>query len=220
MDGILRMKIKGVLFDFDGVIVKSMDLHYRAWQHAFHPFNIQIDRIEFYKLEGSGIERVGKSLMDKYKIDPKLLGQLIKKKHRYYDKIDRFQLYDGLIPLLDFLKTKKIGMVIVTGGSFSRVQERVNRYLAGYFSGIITPEVIKETKPSPQPYLKGAEILGLTPDQCLVMENAPLGIHAAKAAGMRVIAVQTTLPEEYLKEADYVIKNFDQAKILLNKLLN
>jgi beta-phosphoglucomutase len=214
------MKIKGVLFDFDGVVVNSMEIHYQAWQYVLNRFRIKIDRTEFFKMEGSGIERVGKSLVDIYKIDPKLLPGLIDEKRKYYDKIDKFQIYDGLIPLLNFLKIKRIPMAVVTGGSFMRVQSLVNKHLSGYFSGIITPEAVNRTKPDPEPYLKAAEILRLSSDQCLVIENAPLGIRAAKAAKMTVIAIQTTLPENYLKEADYIVKNFSQIKDIINELLN
>jgi beta-phosphoglucomutase len=218
--GEVLMNIKGVLFDFDGVIVKSMNIHYQAWQHVFNPFHVTIDRVEFYKMEGSGIEKVGEALINKYKIDAKLLPELMDQKRKFYDKIDQFQLYDGLIPLLDFLKMKHIPMAVVTGGSFVRVQSLINKHLAGYFTTIITPEVVEKTKPSPDPYLKAAEILKIPSTQCLVVENAPLGIHSAKVAEMTVIAIETTLSEKYLKEADYIVKNFNQIEIIINKLLD
>ena len=213
------MSIKGVLFDFDGVITKSMELHYLAWQRVFDQFDKKIDKLEFYKIEGSGIHNVGRSFIEKFHIDTNLLPGLIEKKRKYYNEIDKFQVYSNLIPVLDFLKLKNILMAIVTGGSFKRVQNSVKNHLDGYFTSIISPERVKQTKPSPEPYLKGAESLNLSPDQCLVIENAPLGIRSGKAAGMEVIAVQTTLPKKYLQQADYIVDNFIQVKILLEELI-
>ena len=209
-----------MLFDFDGVITNSMDLHYRAWQSVFTQFHVRINKLDFYKMEGIGISRVGETLAKKYNINLGFLPRLIREKRKYYKEIDNFQIYDHLIPFLNFLKVNNILMAVVTGGSLQRVQKNIKMHLDGYFSGIITPEKVKHTKPSPEPYLKGAESLGLSAGECLVIENAPLGIQSGKKAGMIVIAIQTTLPAKYLKQADYIVEDFIKARMLLEKLLN
>ena len=77
----------------------------------------------------------------------------------------------------------------------------------------ITADDVVNGKPSPEPYLKGAALLGVAPTDCLVFEDTPAGIRSAQAAGMRVIALQTTYPAEELATADAVVRSFDQVEV-------
>jgi beta-phosphoglucomutase len=108
-------------------------------------------------------------------------------------------------------------MAVVTGGYRDRVSQIVNEYFDGYFSAVVTSDDVKRTKPFPEPYLKGATLLGVRPAQCLVIENAPIGIQAAKKAGMKVLAVTTTLTKDYLHEADFIADGFVEIEEYLKK---
>ena len=77
----------------------------------------------------------------------------------------------------------------------------------------ITADDVVNGKPLPEPYLKGAALLGVAPTDCLVFEDTPAGIRSAQAAGMRVIALQTTYPAEELATADAVVRSFDQVEV-------
>jgi beta-phosphoglucomutase len=101
-------------------------------------------------------------------------------------------------------------MAVVTGGMRDRVNEIINNHFRDYFSATVTSDDVKDTKPFPEPYLKGASSLGLAPKDCIVVENAPMGIKAGKQAGMFVIAITTTLKKEYLEEADLIVESFDE----------
>ena len=78
---------------------------------------------------------------------------------------------------------------------------------------------VERGKPYPDPFLKGAELLGLKPQDCVVIENAPLGIEGALKAGMTVIAVTTTLNAEHLKQAHYIVNDFIEAQKIVQKLM-
>ena len=212
------MRLKGILFDFDGVVIKSMEQHLEAWQYAYKKYKIHIKAEDFYHLEGRGVKEVVKDLSEKYGIDPKLGSQIMQTKIDYYEKILTVEFYDGFFPLLDFLRKQNIKMAIVTGSMRFRVQSFIDKYLNGYIDALVSADDVTNTKPFPEPFLKGAEFLGLEPKECLIIENAPMGIKAGKAAQMKVIAIQTTLGKEYLHEADFIVTSFDEIKSLLQNL--
>ena len=78
---------------------------------------------------------------------------------------------------------------------------------------LVTAEDVSHGKPHPEPYLKGAELLGVEPAQCLVIEDAPAGIQAAHAAGMKAIALASTYPALKLQEADAVVEKLNQIHV-------
>jgi beta-phosphoglucomutase len=87
------------------------------------------------------------------------------------------------------------------------MQYSLDRAHQQHFDFIITGDEVPRAKPFPDPYLTAAHHLGILPEQCMVVENAPLGIEAAKNAGMYCVAIATTLGEEYLTAADLILRN-------------
>jgi len=82
---------------------------------------------------------------------------------------------------------------------------------------VVTGDSVKKGKPHPEPYLKAASVLGLRPKQCLVVENAPFGIASAKKAGMFCIAITTSLPRDYLKQADIIVDRLEDITGIIEK---
>ncbi len=213
------MRIKGILFDFDGVVLRSMEQHLQAWQHAFRKYGAEIDDIEFYKQEGRGVKSVAEVLVDKFDLDRSLIPRIMKAKKTRYNRIATVEFYEGFFDVLNFIKQRNLKMAIVTGGERKRIEPFARQYLDGYFSGFVTSDDVQHTKPAAEPYEEGAHLLGLDPKECLVIENAPMGIRSARAAGCTVIAIQTTLPESYLYEADYITSNFTGVKHRIRQLI-
>jgi sugar-phosphatase len=81
---------------------------------------------------------------------------------------------------------------------------------------MVAADDVSNGKPHPEPYLKGAELLGVNPAECLVIEDAPAGIRAAHAGDMKVIALTSTYPASALSEADIVIRKLDQIQVSLD----
>jgi beta-phosphoglucomutase len=211
---------KAVLFDFDGVAIKSMEQHYEAWAQAFRDRNVEIERKIFYLQEGQGLRQISKALGEKYGLSKLDLDEIIADKKKYYKKVNRIIFYDGFVELLQTLKIKNIPMGIVTGGNKLRVLPIVQKYYSEYVSALVTFEDTDRGKPYPDPFLRGASLLRIPPEECIVVENAPLGVKAAKRAGMYVIAVETTLSKDYLDEADKVVENFYILREHLENLFN
>ena len=207
----------GLLLDFDGVVVDSMKSHYESWSRAFRLFNIQIDEIAFYMLEGQGIETIARILAEKYNLNENEKKVVLVEKVRDYYKHEKIAFFPGFIELLNKIKKQNIKAVIVTGGNKNRVKPVIENHLAGYFKDIVTVDDVNNGKPHPEPYLKGAEKINILPGHCWVIENAPLGIESAKKAGCKVIALTTTLPEKYLHKADFIVTNFSEVEEILKK---
>ena len=78
---------------------------------------------------------------------------------------------------------------------------------------LVTADDVARGKPDPEPYLKGAQGLGMKAADCVVIEDAPAGIRAAHGAGMRVISMPSTYPVEELREADYLVTGLSQIRV-------
>ena len=100
-------------------------------------------------------------------------------------------------------------MGLVTGTPMVELDKILPCDIRRLFDAVISGDSVKQGKPHPEPYLKAAAVLGLRPRQCLVVENAPLGIESAKKAGMSCVAVTTSLPKEYLKKADIIVNRLE-----------
>lgn len=211
--------IKGVLFDFDGVAVKSMEQHYEAWIRALAEKGASIETEDFYMLEGQGVKEISNAIGRKFSLSQKDTDELGERKSFYYKQIMKLEFYPYFFELLKVLQGRKLKMGVVTGGAKSRVTSVVENHFSDYFKCLVTVDDVKHGKPFPDPFLKGAELLELKPNECIVVENAPKGIEAAVKAGMTVIAVKTTLTEKYLDQAHFVVDDFRAVeKTILNLL--
>jgi len=209
--------IKAVLFDLDGTLSKTSDDLYVAWSRAFKLIaNVQIDKKEFFLLEGVGVENTVKMLSHKHGLEKKDYSKIIKLKNYICRKRNQFKVYDHANEIIDFIKENNILIGLVTGGDRKRVIESIPHNFAKKFHTIITKDDVSELKPSPEPFLKCAKLMNIKPKESLAVENAPQGILSAKEAGMFCLGVTHTLDKIYLKEADRIIDNLLNIKEYIN----
>lgn len=211
--------MRAILFDFDGVVVKSMESHYHGWRKALEEYGIDMSPEELYVLEGQGVEEVASQLVRKFNIPVEERNNIIRKKIFYYDQVQKHELYPHFLDVLEWALEMELKIALVTGGDRERVIKALQAYgIDTYFKIIVTSKDVMNSKPSPEPYLKASELLDVEPQQCVVIENAPLGILSARNAGMKCIAITTTLQSTYLKNADVVADNFKEVLEALRKL--
>lgn len=211
--------MRAVMFDFDGVIVKSMEDHYEGWRKALEEYGIEMPPEELYIMEGAGVEELASQITRKYNLPYDEVSNLLEKKRIHYEQIKKDELYPFLIELLEWVEQKELKTALVTGGERERVMHILGDFgLLEKFDVIVASEDVFYGKPSPEPYLKAAQLLGVEPQDCVVIENAPLGIRSAKNAGMTCIAICTTLPPSFLKEADVVTDNLQEVLNSLKKI--
>lgn len=208
--------IRAVVFDFDGVLADTMNDNCKAWQDAFKVYSFQMDPLEYFKLEGMGRFQIAEYFIEKYFLEPSIKKDLVELKEMNYKKNNSFKYYDHVHEIFSFLHLKGIPLAIVTGASKSRIQEHLDENIAQCLKALVTADDVIHTKPNPEPYVTAAAMLGMNPDECLVIENAILGIDSAKSAGCHCFAIETTLSANDLSRADEV---FDSHMNLLTKLI-
>ena len=194
-----------LLFDMDGVVVDSMPMHLRTWQQALAPLGMELTADDLYPLEGVPTERTAQLLTERLlgqSCSPEEAAHLAERKRRLFRRTFEPALTAGMGPLLYDLQGRGYRLGLVTGSARRVADETLGpTAAAGLFETIVAGDEVAQGKPNPEPYRTAAARLDLPPKRCLVVENAPLGIEAARAAGMRCVALQTTLPAGHLAAA-------------------
>ncbi len=198
---------KAVIFDFDGVIADTMNDNFKAWEYAFLKYNIRIEKQAYFLLEGMGPKSIANHFIFKYNIDKTLIQEIIIEKENFYKNNNKFKIYPEIYSIFNFLVENKILIAIVTGASKERLISTLDKKLTDQTSVLITSDDVVKTKPDPEPYLTAIDKLNFSSNDCLVIENAILGIKSAKAAGCICYSISTTLHEKYLLESDICFKS-------------
>jgi beta-phosphoglucomutase len=215
----LGLKVKAIIFDLDGVIVDSMPYHFLAWYEALRPFGLRVSCFEVYSREG---ERWDKTLSDllsqaRIKYSKRTLREIFLLRKKIFRKYFKRFIFPDALEVLFCLKKKRYSLGLVTGTPISEIKKILPERIRGLFSAIVAGDQVKRGKPHPEPFLEAAKRLRLSPSECLVIENAPLGIASAKKAGMFCIALATSLPAQYLKDADITVNSLKEALLFLEK---
>jgi beta-phosphoglucomutase len=201
---------KAVLFDFDGVLGRTLEDNYDAWVEVFARFGAVVDREEYLSWEGRRSTEIIPHLLKRSGVDPGLASEIIEQKNEYYEKNNTFSFYPGVMELLTWLRTTQLKLAVVSGWSAERLLKPPSNAILHYFDAVITAVDYQQSKPCPEPYLFAAQRLAVTPEECVVIENAPLGIQAAKAAGMVCIALRSTLSDRHLGAADLILDDISE----------
>ncbi len=207
-------KIKAVLFDMDGVITNTMPDHYRAWETILKRQGIHVTHLDIYSREGQrGIQSV-KELFGKCErpFTLKEAQKILKDKEVLFKRIVRRRFIPGTRQYLKKLHAQNIRLGLVTGTSRHELHQILPKHIYDLFSAIITGSDVKQGKPHPEPFIRCLKALKLKSKEAVVIENAPFGIQAAREAGLKCIALQTSLPEKYLHRANHVFKSIRALK--------
>ncbi len=210
-------QIWGALFDLDGVLIDSPEVHVRAWVQVFRPYDVVLPPARLHREEGRKSLDIARGIVSEYKLDldDETLKKLIETKRRIYrENAPRGMRKDARYA---FQILKKSGWILglVSGSVRKNVETALSSRELDLFDVIITAESYTSSKPNPEPYLTACNESGLTPARCVAIENAPLGISSARTAGMKVVALTSTLPESDLQEADDVIDDLSELPRLL-----
>ena len=203
-------KIKGCIFDLDGVIVDTAKYHYLAWKKIADELGFEFTKEDNEKLKGvSRMDSLDILLqIGNLNFDEKTKINLAEKKNKIYvnyiSKINKSEILEGVE---DFIKELKENNIKIALGSVSKNAVPIikNIGMLNYFDSIIDGNKITKAKPDPEVFLLGAKELNLKPENCVVFEDAAKGIQAAKNAGMYAVGVGDPL---ILKQADKVIPGF------------
>ena len=208
--------LKVLIFDMDGVLVDSMSYHTEAMKHIFDDLGIDIDKQDIYDLEGSPTVEIVGSLLEKEGIDPRNfdVDGLIKRYREEFARILVLRSFIEMDECLPILRDRFL-LSVVSGADRNIVHDVIGRLFDGIFDVVLSGEDMERGKPEPDPFLKVAEILNVDRSECLVVENAPMGLEAANRAGMFCVAVPTYVSKESIATADRIVDDHRMLKDFL-----
>ena len=197
---------QAILFDLDGVLVDSTACAGRIWKGWARENGLDPEYMVQIAHGRPTIETVRM-------VAPHLDAQAetAKIEDREVNDVEGLKAIPGAKDLLASLPHERFA--IVTSGSLRLATARLKAVGIPVPSKMIAADDIVHGKPDPEPYLKGARLVGFAPETCLVFEDSPPGIGAAKAAGMTVVAFPITYPVEALSEADFITDSFASVRL-------
>jgi HAD superfamily hydrolase (TIGR01509 family) len=211
-----RQSEKTVLWDMDGVIADSYSFHFAAWQETFAKREIKFTKEDFTKLFGARNDFIIGSIMGKElsERDVKIMVQEKEEKFRQKAK-GHIRPFPGAIRLLNAIKKGNFKLGLVSSAPRENIDLILSELnLEGIFDCIVFGQEVYESKPGSQIYLLAAEKLEVKPNDCLVIEDSPLGLKAAKTAGMKCLAIANTHPRQKLEEADKVFDSLENVDLI------
>ena len=174
----------GYIFDFDGVLVNTMEMHYEAYKRAMEEAGVPIVRETFFRQAGmTGREQI-KYFADRAGVEADVEKIYRRKGELARDHTERAARIECNIALLRTLKSAGAPVAIATGSSRPSILPIMQKF-GIEVDAIASSEDVKRGKPSPDLFLFAAERLGVDPGDCVVVEDSDVGIEAAKAAGMK-----------------------------------
>ncbi len=206
----------GAIFDWDGVIIDSAKLHERSWHRLAAELGTTIAPDSFIRGFGMKSAQIIEQI-HRWATEPAEIARLTNRKEALYRKIvaqSEIAPLPGVVEWLDRLHEAEVPCAVASStqrANIAAVLERIG--LQEAFSAIVSAEDVVHGKPNPEVFEKAAERLGLAAPACVVFEDAHVGIEAAHAAGMKVVAVATTHPAGELRAADLVVRRLDELTV-------
>ncbi|MBN2563405.1 MAG: beta-phosphoglucomutase [Phycisphaerae bacterium] len=190
------MEIRGLIFDLDGVLVTTDELHYRAWQRLADQEGIDFDHQVNERLRGIGRMESLSVLLERSErayTDDEKLALADRKNAMYRGLLEGLSPADVLPGVRDLLgELRRLGTKLAVASSSKNARLILDRVrLAEAFDAVVDGNDVTHSKPHPEVFLLAAEQLGLSPRECVAIEDAPAGIEAGRRAGMAVFGIGT-----------------------------
>jgi len=204
------VRVRGIHFDFDGVLVDSEPIRFKAGAQALAEIGASLTWERFLTIWLGRTDQAGLRdiLGDRYEAEGE---RVVARRNVLYEKwLDEVQPYADAVALLRRLPNG-IRLAVVTGSRRMEVRRILMRLgLFQRFQAIITAEDYRRAKPAPDPFLAATRRMGLAPASCLVIEDSPAGVAAAHAAGMPVLAVDRGRVAAGLDKATWVVASLEE----------
>ena len=214
-------KIKAVIFDMDGVIFDTEMVYLKVWSEVFEKYGYKMTKEIYSSVLGTGRENVKKVFLSKFGSDLPIDDMYIEKDKNLAKEIEKgVPLKHGVCEILEYLKENNFKIALATSALSERVFKQLKQAnIESFFNAIVCRDEVKETKPNPDIFLKAADKLSISPEQCIVIEDSNAGIEAAFNAGMIPIHVVD------LKKADEKIlssayKSFNNLNEIRSELMS
>jgi beta-phosphoglucomutase len=205
----IMRKIQAVIFDLDGVIVDTAQFHFIAWKELAAEWNYTLTPEDNEKLKGvSRMDSVNKiAQWANVQTKPEQLLDIAHRKNEIYlrfcNQLTPQHVLPGISSLINTLKAN--GVFISLGSASKNARFVLDKLgLLDVFDVVVDGNDVSKSKPNPEVFLKAAQRMGVSPEHCVVLEDAPAGIEAALAANMKVIGLGDAIE---LQKAHLVLEN-------------
>lgn len=212
-----KYNIRAVIFDMDGVLVDSEKLINAAAVAMFQEKGLNVQPEDFVAFVGAGEDRYIGGVAEMYRFPLDIPAGKQRTYEIYLAMVAlRLESFPGAVELVHACRTA--GLLVAVASSADAIKVQANLVKLGlpksFWDAVITGENVKNKKPAPEIFLTTAGILGVDHTECVVVEDAVNGVQAAKAAGMRCVAVAQTFPPDRLTDADVVRNTIAELSLL------
>ncbi len=204
----------GVIFDMDGVLVDSADAHLKSFQQLARENGKEITEAQFAKTFGRQNRDIIPVLIGE--TDEAAVNLLADRKEAIYRDLvrDNMPVVDGAVSLIGALHSRGAKLAVGSSGPLPNIELVLQSLgVSEKMDAIVSGDDVTRGKPHPDVFIQSCERLGLSADHCIVIEDAPAGIQAAKAAGARAVAVMIHHNKDAFPEADLVVKRLGELTV-------
>ena len=210
-------KLKCVIFDMDGVIIDSEEIHKKAYYETFKNLGVEVSEELYKTMTGSSTINAFQKLVNHFNLDD-IPEELVLQKRKcyvnYFENDPTLSLVNGVKELIQFLYKQNLTLVLASSSAMVNINRVFSRFdLNEYFTAKISGADLIASKPHPEIFEKAAILGGVSKEQCIVIEDSDNGIEAANKAGIYAIGYRNLLiTDQTLKNADLIIKDYNKLK--------
>ena len=207
--------MRAVLWDLDGVLVDSAPFHFQAWRELFGSLGREFSEADFRRTFGLRNDAILRDLLgDLPEAEVERLGA---RKEALFRRaaLGNIVPLPGALALLRLLRERGFKLALVSSTPHGNIDLILGSLgLEGAFDAIVGEEDVTRGKPDPEGFLLAAKRLGVPPAECVVIEDAPAGVEAAKRGGMRCVGISRGRSREALAEADLVVEGLEDPAVV------
>ena len=213
----LKNEVKCVIFDMDGVIIDSEEIHKKAYYETFNSLNVTVSDALYKSFTGSSTINTFQRLVAHFNLDHNPEALVLDKRKRYvsfFENDPNLHLVDGVEEIIQYLYKKGITLILASSSAMVNIDRVFNRFnLNQYFTAKISGADLTESKPHPEIFNKAALLGNTSKENCFVIEDSDNGVKAANDANIFVFGYANKLSEgQTLENADFVINDFNKLK--------
>ena len=210
-------KLQCVIFDMDGVIIDSEEIHKKAYYETFKNLGVEVSEELYKTMTGSSTINAFQKLVNHFNLDD-IPEELVLQKRKcyvnYFENDPTLSLVNGVKELIQFLYKQNLTLVLASSSAMVNINRVFSRFdLNQYFTAKISGADLTASKPHPEIFEKAAILGGVSKEQCIVIEDSDNGIKAANDAGIFVVGYENPLvSDQTLKDANLIIRDYNILK--------